>query len=75
MNNYKKRIEVSENVEIPQNAFKNIKLEEYISTLDNILDNHIAPAMGKMLDEQIMQYNMTHLTSIAYKSSEVKHYD
>lgn len=75
LNNYKKRIEVSENVEIPQNAFKNIKLEKYISTLNNILDNHIAPAMGKMLDDQIMQYNMAHLTSIAYKSSEVKHYD
>lgn len=75
LNNYKKRIEVSEIVEIPQNAFMNIKLEEYISVLNNILDNYIAPTMKKMLDEQIMQYNMAHLTSIAYKSSEVKHYD
>ena len=60
---------------MPQYTFKNLRHEEYISTINNILDNYIAPIMKKMLDEQIMKYNMTHLTSIAYKSSEAKYYD
>lgn len=72
LNDYSERITISKIVNVPHNMFNNVSIFEYKNIAIKILNKYIAPVMQQMLNEEIEKYNMTHLTSIAYKYSEVK---
>lgn len=72
LNDYSERITISKIVNVPHNMFNNVSIFEYKNIAIKNLNKYIAPVMQQMLNEEIEKYNMTHLTSIAYKYSEVK---
>jgi hypothetical protein len=72
-NEYTKRMYVSRLVNIPSDILDNIPLTEYKMKVTKILDEQFAPIMQQMLDEEIGKYNLKHISSVAYKSSEVRH--
>lgn len=72
LNDYNERINISKIVNIPHSIFNGITILEYKNVAINILNKYVAPIMQQMIDDQIEKYNMTHLTSVAYKYSEVK---
>lgn len=72
---YIKEVLVKNEICIDDLVDNTCKLMDYKKVVGDILNNRLAPVMQTMLDEEIQNYNSTHINSILYKTSEVKQYD